>query len=70
MKTPKTMTELQMLMRDEMVKSEMVYWLRNHPQAKVTFNKKKKQIEIVYPLPEDFGVNIQKIQSLINKNTQ
>ena len=42
----KTMTEVTMELAEQLRKQEMAYWQRNHPTAKVVFNKKTNTIEI------------------------
>jgi len=50
-----TMTEIQMQLQEQFVKGEMRYWQIHHPTAKITWNKKKNEIVITYPLPKDLG---------------
>jgi hypothetical protein len=52
----KTGTEFGIELGEQLRKQELRYWQRMHPNAKVNFNKKKNQIEIIYPLPKDYDL--------------
>jgi hypothetical protein len=46
--------EIVMRASDEIRKQELSFWSREHPKAKVKFDKKNNQIVILYTLPKDF----------------
>lgn len=48
------MMENQIEFTEAIRQSEIRYWHKIHPDAKVKYNKRKHQIEIIYPLPKDF----------------
>ena len=48
------MREALMDEQEELRRSELKYWQKMHPKAKVEI--KKKEIVITYPLPEDFDI--------------
>jgi hypothetical protein len=52
----KTATRASIDLANEIRKQELRFWLRQHPKAKVKFDKKHNQIVILYPLsvPKDF----------------
>lgn len=58
----KTMTELNIELQEQLRKSELRYWQRMHPNAKVTI--KKNEILITYPLPKDFELISKFIKAL------
>ena len=49
----KTMTELRIEETEELRRSEIRFWQKMHPKAKVVLEKDR--IVITYPLPEDFA---------------
>ena len=49
------MREVQMQLQEQFVKGEMKYWQIHHPTAKITWNKKKNEIVITYPIPKDLN---------------
>lgn len=50
----KTGTEINIELMEQLRQSELRYWQKIHPNAKIIYNKKKNIIEIQYPLPKDY----------------
>lgn len=53
MKQKQTMTEIGIQMAEDLRRAELKYWQMKHPDAKVTYDKKRHEIWITYPLPRD-----------------
>lgn len=59
-----TMTQISISEMEELRKSELRYWQKLHPDAKVEYDKKSNEIIIKYPLPKDYEIISKFIKSL------
>lgn len=57
----KTIMEIQIEAREQLRQSEIRFWQKTHPKAKVTLDK--NQVTITYPFPTDFDA----ISKFLNK---